>query len=171
MYVSDKPKTVTRKHTFYLTDHIEEFDHSFLERLNEVGPSDRVDIIINGPGGRCDIGFGIVRAIKECKGTVRCIVEYPSFSMSSIIALSGQELVILPNAYLMFHDYSTGSYGKGEEVYQQNENYRKFFKNAFKDVCKPFLSERECNEMFTGRDIYIHSDDEILDVRMKRHFK
>jgi ATP-dependent protease ClpP protease subunit len=91
--------------------------------------------------------------------------------MGAIMALCGDDLSIAPDCYIMFHDYSGESHGKGEETAMYVNNYRKMFKDRFTRLCKPFLTQKEIDRMFNGEDIYIQHDDPLLETRIKRHFK
>ena len=152
---------------------IEDFEDydDLIEQLGKVSENDVVNVRLNTPGGDCSIGFWLIDQFMALPCPVHMIVEYPTYSMGAIMALCGDTLTFAPNTYIMFHDYSGGSKGKGEETYQYSVNYRKVFKDRFTRLCKPFLSQSEINNMFNGKDIYIHNDDDTLKQRLERHFK
>lgn len=159
--------------TYELCGGIESFEDytGFFDMMNTLSPDDTLTVRLNTPGGRCDVGYHIAHKILACPCPVQMIVEYPTCSMGAILALCGDALAFTQDSYIMFHDYSGGSVGKGEETIQHNTNYRKVFKKKFERFCKPFLTQKECNKMFKGEDIYIHDDDPTLEARLKRHFK
>jgi ATP-dependent protease ClpP protease subunit len=143
-----------------------------LEELSLLTPIDAIDVNLNTPGGRCDVGFLIIDALMGCKrAKLNMIVGYPTYSMGAIMAVCGDSLTIKPGSYIMFHDYSGGAHGKGDDAMQYVTNYREVFKARFIDICTPFLTRRECQSMFNGKDIYIRHDDPTLSKRIERHFK
>jgi ATP-dependent protease ClpP protease subunit len=142
----------------------------FFKLLNDVSDKDKINISISSNGGCCRTGAKIIDAIQSSKAFIHMIVTYPTMSMGSTIALSGDSLEFKKDAYLMFHNYSTGMEGKGNELMGRVENYIRYFQAHFRRICKPFLTERECVDMFNGKDIYITSEDD-LELRIRRHFK
>ncbi len=143
----------------------------FLNSMLYHTEEDEVIIEINSGGGRIDIGMMIVNAIKNCKAHVKCKVVHPSYSMASIIALSGDELEICDYSFLMFHNYSTGARGKGGEFIEGALSTDKYITAMFYDACQPFLTMAELKKLSRDQDIYIHYDDPTLSKRQRRHFK
>lgn len=162
---------VSKNVTLFLRGSIQSFeDYSELfDLLPTLTENDTLSIILSSPGGDCEVGFAIIDHILGCAAPVSIEVIYPTYSMGAIIALCGDELILNADSYLMFHDYSGGMRGKGEETYQYTTNYRKAFKSRFKRICMPFLTEEECNNMFKGEDIYVTAS--TIKARSKRHFK
>lgn len=156
-----------------ITDSISEFEdyEKLFKLLPTLTQDDYLEVHLNTPGGRCDIGFMIADRLLQCRCPIKMIVEYPTSSMGAIIAMCGDELEMWEDSYLMFHDYSGGSSGKGEETLQHSTNYRKVFRKRFERLCKPFLTQKECDSMFKGEDIYIHDDDADLQKRVSRHYR
>lgn len=160
------------KYRYNLYDEIEEFgDYAgFIEVLANMTPQDTVDLHINSPGGRIDIGMSLVKAIQNTKAKVSAIVEGPSYSMASMIAVACDSMKLEMDTFLMFHNYSTGSYGKGAELMdhmvRSNDQFHKFFTR----ICSPFLSKREVSGVKADQDVYIHWDDMDLQTRVSRHF-
>jgi len=134
-------------------------------------PNDTLQVRLNTPGGSCDTGFHLVDRIRGVECPVQMVVDYPTYSMGAILALCGDDLLFQEGTYIMFHDYSGGMHGKGGETQDYGTNFRTVFRKKFERICKPFLTQAECNKMFKGEDIYIHDDDPTLPSRMKRHFK
>ena len=148
----------------------EDYDE-LVKELGKVTENDSVVVHLNCPGGDCSVGFFLVDQLMALPCPVHMVVEYPSYSMGAILAVCGDKLTIQPDSFIMFHDYSGGSKGKGGETELYINNYRKVFRNRFNRLCKPFLSQSEINRMFKGEDLYIHHDDPSLPERNARHFK
>lgn len=165
--------TTTKQIDVYIRGTIEEFEDydDLVKELSKATENDFVVVHLNTPGGDCSIGFFIIDQIMQVPCPVHVVVEYPTYSMGAIMAMCGDDLTIEQDSYIMFHDYSGGSRGKGEETAAYINNYRKVFKDKFTRLCKPFLTQSEVNKMFKGEDIYIHHDDPSLKERIARHFK
>lgn len=170
-FILKKPQTTTKYH-IYIHDNIECFEDydDLIEQLANTGENDSVKLHLNCPGGDCSIGFHIIDHLQSLPCQLDVLVEYPTYSMGAIMALCGDSLTFAPDSYIMFHDYSGGTRGKGEETHMYTTNYRKIFKNKFTKLCAPFLTKKEIERMFKGEDIYIHDDDPSLAARIKRHF-
>lgn len=70
--------------------------------LDEIGDDD-LDIFINSVGGNFFAGIAIYNMLKRHKGHKRVFVEGCAASISSVIAMVGDEIIIPANAYLMIH--------------------------------------------------------------------
>lgn len=162
---------------FNLYDEIGEFSEyeDFIVAMGNYNEDDRVVIYINSPGGRTDVGASLINTIRNCKAHVTCVVEEPSYSMAAIIALTGDDLVMYPNTYLMFHNYSTYTSGKGQELTQYTNNLNRHYNITMQRYCMPFLSKSEITKILEDGDVYVYADDVYnktsLDKRIGRHFK
>lgn len=139
--------------------------------LNEASEKDVVEIRISSPGGDAAVGSVLLMAIKESRAQVVCNVIHPSCSMAAIIAVSGDNLIMQPHTYLMFHTYSGGSAGKSDDIVQYVTSTDKAMRGGLFASVTPFLTKKEIERMHHGKDIYIHDDDPNLPERIKRHFK
>lgn len=170
-----KKITIASKHVYRynLYDEIENFGEykQFIEDLATFTENDQVALYINSPGGRIDIGVSLVHAIQHSLATVTAVVEAPSYSMASIIALACKKLIMFDNTFLMFHNYSTVGYGKGGELMNSMKHSDDHFNKLMSMVCGPFLTKAELKKIGTDQDIYIYSDDPTLEKRKERHFK
>lgn len=171
-FIRSKTST-SRLWDFYIRGDIECFEDydDLIKEFAKVTDKDSAVIYLNTPGGDCSVGFFIIDQIMQLPCHVHMVVQYPTYSMGAIMAMCGNKLTIEKDAYIMFHDYSGGSRGKGEETAAYVNNYRKVFKDRFKRLCCPYLTKAEADKMFKGEDIYIHHDDPSLKERHKRHFK
>lgn len=162
-----------REHTEYcLYSDLMDFN-DFPELFNLLASAteaDKITISLNSGGGRCDIGQMIIRAIQGCKAHVHVDVVYPSASMASLIALSGNSLTLQPGSYLMWHNYSGGAQGKGDAMVQGITADDRALK-VMNAVCAPFLTPAEMRSVESDKDIYLFWDDKSLPDRIKRHFR
>lgn len=164
---------ISTNYEINIWDDLEEFEHydELLKQLPKITVDDLVTIRVATPGGRCDIGFMLIDRFRALKCPVEVVVPYPTYSMGAIMSLCGDSLSIQPGAFLMFHDYSTGTRGKGNEIFKGTEAYKETFRYRFEEVCFPFLSKKECNRILDGHDLYIQWNDPSLEKRIRRHFK
>lgn len=158
---------------YNIYDSIDNFSDylDLINGLRETTDRDHVVLYINSPGGRVDVGLSIISAIKSCPACVTAIVEGPSYSMASVIALACDDLQMFDNTFLMFHNYSTASFGKGAELMGSLNHNDKHIKKLMMSVCHPFLSKKEIEKINNDQDIYIYDDDEELGKRKLRHYK
>lgn len=162
----------TNVYRYNLYDSIEDFDsyEEFIEEVAHFTEKDAVALYINSPGGRVDVGVSLMGAIKNTAARVTAVVEGPSYSMASIIALACDELLMFDNTFLMFHNYSTMSYGKGGELMSSMRHNDAHFSKLLQDACYPFLTKSELKKILRDEDVYIYNDDAQLDKRKLRHF-
>jgi ATP-dependent protease ClpP protease subunit len=166
-----KPKG--KSYFISIWDNIEEYEEydKLTELLGNISEKDDVTLNVSTPGGRCDIGFMLIDRFAALPCKVDVIVPYPTYSMGAIMALCGNSLKLERGAFLMFHDYSGGTgRAKGNEALKATEAYCETFKTRFKDVCQPFLSKKECDDVLQGKDLYIKWTDPSLKDRTRRHF-
>jgi len=176
--MSDKYEVIStpKKGTVYdisIWDSIDKYEDydKLLETLQKITADDELLLVVSTPGGRCDIGYMLIDRLLAVPVKIDVIVPYPTYSMGAIMALCGASLDILPGAFLMFHDYSTGNRStKGNEIYKSTEAYKEVFAYRFNKLCQPFLSPQECEDVLDGKDLYIKWNDKSLPARIKRHF-
>lgn len=165
--------TQSKHHILTIRDDIEKYEDydDLFKILPSINRKDSVTLKISSPGGCCAVGFSLFDRINALECLVEVIVTYPSYSIGAILALCGDSLTLEPGAFLMFHDYSTGTRGKGNEISKNAEAYGKYFNYKFNAVCQPFLTKKECEKILNGQDLYIYWDDDNLNKRLERHFK
>lgn len=169
-----KVKTNSKTTTCYnidIWDSIEEYEDydGLLSELDKIGSEDTVNLSVASPGGRCDVGFMLYDRLEglNCEVTV----PYPSYSMGALLSLVGNSLELLEGSFLMFHDFSTGHRGKGNEIEKGISAYSEVFKHRFNKICQPFLTKKECEDILEGKDLYVKWNDSNLEQRIRRHFK
>ncbi len=142
-----------------------------IKALKEAQEGDTIELRINCPGGRSDIGMMLVQAMRESKAIVICNVVYPTHSMGSIIAISGDFLIMQPHSFLMFHTYSCMTGGKSSDLIKDVHYMDRALKGMTNEVVIPFLTKAEVKRIDDGEDFYVTADCSSLPVRVKRHFK
>lgn len=66
--------------------------------------ADSIDLQINSPGGEVFDGIAIMNALRQHKARVTANVYSVAASIASVIAMAGDEIVMMPSSQLMIHD-------------------------------------------------------------------
>ena len=148
-----------------ITSSVEYYD--LYNLFYSASPLDTVTVYLNNFGGKVHTGVHLVNAIASSRAKVTMVVTAPVYSMGAILAVAGDEMILHPHTFLMFHDYSGGEFGKGNEIHLSVTNYRRYFRELLNDVCGWFLTKEEVKSILTGQDLYVSYDD--ARRRMKVH--
>jgi ATP-dependent protease ClpP protease subunit len=141
-----------------------------IETFTKATDRDAIHILMYCRGGSCNVGQCIMQAMKKCKAHILVEVVGNSYSMGAMLSLCGDQLIMQPSTFLMFHNYSGGDHGKGAELVAAVTQTDKSLRSLFKNTCSPFLSDGELEIIAADKDIYIHSTDKSLKGRCHRHF-
>lgn len=93
-------------------------DDDLKESIYKDWVRDPIMLFINSCGGSVYSGLALVDVIKQSKTPVYTICIGSCMSMGLWIWLAGNKRLVGENSTLMFHDLSTFSYGKTEEIKQ-----------------------------------------------------
>ncbi|MBV8049216.1 MAG: Clp protease ClpP [Paludibacterium sp.] len=152
---------VARQISFYLSGEIGEPIHytDLLYTLRSASSSDLILLHLNTPGGNFDTGLQIINNISASEAHVLTVLEARAYSMGAMIFLAGDELIVHDTCQLMFHNYSSALFGKGNEQQAQVGAVSKWFGKVMRQVCRPFLTDEEVDHILHGEDIWMDSDD------------
>lgn len=75
-----------------------------------------VEVIINSPGGDCIAAARIYNMLKAYKGKVTVKIDGLAASAASVIAMSGDELLMSPVSMMMIHNPATLAFGDHVEM-------------------------------------------------------
>lgn len=84
--------------------------------LNAIDKKEPIHIYINSPGGSIIDGLAIYDVSKIIEAPIRTICIGMAASMAAILMLMGKEKCALTHSRIMFHEVSTGSYGKISDI-------------------------------------------------------
>lgn len=154
-------KTIGTFYEFYLSGEILEPEEyiDWFTSIREAGELDEIKININSPGGNLDTAIQFMRVLGESPAHIITNVEGSCMSAATIIFLCGDEFEITPHSLFMFHNYSSGMFGKGGELYDQAVWERKWSTNFFNFIYKNFLSDEEIISLLNNKDLWFHSDE------------
>ena len=105
---------------------------AFKEELNS-GKGD-ITVWINSPGGDCFAAAQIYNALREYKGKVTIKIDGIACSAASVIAMSGDEVLMSPVSMMMIHNPSTTAYGdhfQMEKVIEMLDGVKNSIINAY----------------------------------------
>lgn len=125
--------------------------------LRQLTELDTVKLYLNTPGGALISGLALAQAMRESKATITTILNPQAFSMGALLFLCGDEKVAPPSSLLMFHHYSGGLSGKGNEQVAELSAVNTWFEEAMHDICSPFLTKKEIREVLQGKDVWLGS--------------
>ena len=126
-------------------------------QLRTVTEHDKVKLYLNTPGGAVISGLALIQAMRESKATITTILNPQAFSMGALIFLCGDVCLAPPNSLLMFHNYSGGLSGKGNEQAAELSATNAWFDEAMHDTCHPFLTKKELQAVLQGKDLWMRS--------------
>ncbi len=165
-------KPVASLHTFYLSGTIESPEEyiSWFELMRNAGENDIIQININSPGGDLFTAIQFLRAIADTPAHVICSVEGACMSAATMIFLTADSFEVSEHSMFMFHNYSSATFGKGGEMYDNIVHERKWSEHLLRRIYADFLTEQEILSLLDNKDIWMDGE-EILKRLKLRHDK
>lgn len=160
-----------KMHHIYLSEGIDEPEKyvEMIHRIKSANPGEVIYIYLNTPGGRLDTAIQIINAMRVSQAKIVTVVEAEAHSAGTMIFLCGDEFIVHDNCSMMFHNFSGGTYGKGNEMKLQIDATTRWFNKLAKDIYYPFLSHQEIDNMIDGKDIWMESEE--IRKRLKKMVK
>lgn len=157
----------------YLPDVISRDDNynELIQFLRELKDYDRVNLFLANFGGDCHVGYQLAHAIRGSKAFIQIHATGPCQSMGAVLCLTGDDLVVYPGVFLMFHNVTMHDGGKGQELTSSLKNNMKYLVGSDEYFCMPFLDKRDINKLKKDQDLYFHADSVDLKKRIQRHFE
>ena len=85
---------------------------------------------ISSYGGLLFDAFTAIDVIQSCKVPVYTIIDGPTASAGTIISVVGSKRFMRPNAYMLIHQLSSGSWGKMSELEDEHQNNTMLMKRS-----------------------------------------
>lgn len=148
---------VIRAYDVYIShEFIEPSAYDDLCQLLRTAPeTDEVKMYLNTVGGNVASGLAIIQAMQESEALITTVLNPEAYSMGALMFLAGDQHIVNPTGILMFHNYSSGLYGKGNEQAAEIAAVSPWFEQIMRDVCLPFLSEAELETVLRGGDLWL----------------
>lgn len=147
-------------HEFYLSGAVKSPEEyiDWFDQIRNCGPNDVVKIHINSPGGDLYTAIQFIRVLTDCQGTIITSVEGACMSAATLIFMIADQYEVSPHSVFMFHNYSSGMYGKGGELYDSIIHERKWSEGIMRELYQDFLTEEEINSILDNKDIWMDGD-------------
>jgi ATP-dependent protease ClpP protease subunit len=108
-----------------------------------------------------------LRVLSEAEAEVIVSIEGAAMSAATLIFLAADSVEITPNCSIMIHNYSSGTFGKGNEMHLQVQHERKWSENLFSQVYEGFLTIEEIASVLDGRDIWLTSEETLARLQKR----
>jgi ATP-dependent protease ClpP protease subunit len=160
-YSNNFTKPVAHVHEFYLTGEIGDAEEyiEWFDIIRNASAVDNIRIYINSPGGDLFTTLQFLRVMSDTEATVTTSVEGACMSAATMIFLHGHTQEVTPHSLFMFHDYSSGTFGKGGEQYDQIQFERGWSRKFLTEVYAGFLTDIEIESMMHNKDIWMDSEE------------
>jgi ATP-dependent protease ClpP protease subunit len=112
----------------------------------------------------------LMRAISESRATVVASVEGACMSAATFLFLMADVCEISDHSIFMFHNFSGGTFGKGNEMMAQVHHNEKWGRNLMETIYKDFFTDDEIESILEGKDYWL-SPDEVTERLKKRNDK
>lgn len=134
-------------------------DHELDEIVNKLlnaTESDILEVNISSPGGYTDDLMKIENVIRQnFYGRTKTILNAYGYSCGAMLFLCGDERIIFENSQLMFHNISTGAYGKLSDLIDQVHHNKKFFENYMRYSLRPYFTKQEIEDLMAGKEFWL----------------
>lgn len=154
-------KVTSSMYEFYLSGEITS-PENYIEWFNIIRHAqedDTIKIYINSGGGDLFTGIQFLRVLSETRALVVVSVEGLCASAATLVFLSADMFEISDHSSFLFHNYSSGVFGKGGEQYAQVTHERKWSDLLLNSVYEDFLSKEEIKSLLDNRDIWLSSEE------------
>jgi ATP-dependent Clp protease, protease subunit len=138
---------------------------SFIDE-NLAGKSE-LNIYINSPGGEVFAGQAIISMLNRLPAKKIMHIDGVAASMASVIALSGDELVVPKNSFMMIHRPIGLAYGNVDKMQEQinvlnriNEGMKAVYKDSLKEGVDPSIIDEKLSD---GQEDWWLTGDEVAE--------
>lgn len=152
----------SRNMAYYISEELEA-PRKYAEMVHNIrtaGSDDRITLYLNTSGGQTNTGVQLINAMRQSEASITTVLDAEAYSMGTFLFLAGQNKQVGDHAMLMFHDYSGEPVGnKGNEQYAELEMARRWYGKLMRDICIPFLTSTEVDQIMAGKDLWMDSDE------------
>ena len=108
-------------------------EDGFISDMEALGDIDNVEVHISSKGGSVSVGLGIFNYLTQHKAHVKTVVYSEASSIASVIALAGDERVMLEGTTMYVHEPLTGVQGYAADLFK-TADYLVTVKNNILDI-------------------------------------
>lgn len=168
-------KSINQLHSFYLSGNIEDPSEyvAWFELMRNAGEHDVIQLHINSYGGDLFTAIQFMRAIADTQAHVICSVEGACMSAATMIFLCADTYEVSEHSMFMFHNYSSATFGKGGEMFDNIIHERKWSEHLLNRVYDGFLNKEEIASLLHNKDIWMDGEEVLkrLNERQKKFEK
>lgn len=162
-------KQAVNIHEFYLSGDIESSEEyiEWFDIIRSAAKSDVLKFYINSSGGDLFTAIQFMRVMNDTEASIIVSVEGACMSAATLIFLMGHNFEVSPHSMFMFHNYSSGVFGKGGEMYDRLAHEKEWSKKLLGDVYTDFLTDEEINSILDNKDIWMDGDSVVERLQQK----
>lgn len=163
-------KPLGRRCDLYLdgkVQHPGKYNH-WWEIIRGAGEDDLIYVHINSYGGDLFTAVQFMRVAAESKATLIASVEGACFSAATLFLLAADSYEISRHSSFLFHNYSSGTVGKGQEMYDKITHEKKWTERLFREMYAAFLTTEELDKMITGTDLWMDGEEVLERLKVRR---
>ncbi len=162
-FIEDIPKfkveiPVVRSATMYVSTFSESKPNLaiLLNDIRKLNRGDRINLIFNSPGGLISEGRAMINTMINTGADIQTELVSEASSMAAVMFCIGHRRIIYENSSLMFHNFSGGTIGKGQDM-------KDYIDHAIKNISEFTrghvlgLSDKEIKKMFNGKEYWFGS--------------
>lgn len=167
-------KPINQLHSFYLSGNIEDPSEyiAWFELMRNAGEHDVIQININSYGGDLFTAIQFMRAIADTEAHVICSVEGACMSAATMIFLCADSFEVSEHSMFMFHNYSSATFGKGGEMFDNIIHERKWSEHLLNRVYHGFLKPDEIASLLHNKDIWMDGEEVLKRLtERQKHFE
>ena len=98
---------------------------SFRNAIKDLGEVDTLNVHINSPGGSVYDGVAIFNMLRQHKASVTVHIDGLAASIASVIAMSGDKVVMPSNSMIMIHNAMSVSIGNANDMRKMADDLEK----------------------------------------------
>jgi ATP-dependent protease ClpP protease subunit len=167
-YISSNTTTMHHLHINGEISHKPEVYQDHIQIFRQAKRGDEISIHLNTPGGSMYTTLQYINAMRQSEATITAHIEGICMSAGTFIFLAADKWLVHKDSLSMFHTYSAGYYGKGDEPLGHHEAVKKVCHSLMDDLYTGFLTEEELERVKNSRDDLFFTGPE-MEVKIKAY--
>jgi ATP-dependent protease ClpP protease subunit len=159
-------------HEYYINGGIEgpEKYTQWFHQIRNAKPTDIIKLHLNSFGGDMFTAIQFMHCFNQSSAHLHVSVEGACMSAATLLFLIADDWEISPHSMFMFHNYSSGTFGKGGEMYDSITHERKWSETLFRDVYQGFLDDDEIKSILDNKDIWMDAEEVVERLGSRAEF-
>lgn len=129
-----------------------------ISELQTLSEHDTVNVTFATNGGSAAGMIMLIESFRNTQATVVGAIIGDCHSAGSILAMNCDQIYVAPYASMMIHNISYGYSGKDADILGMVSHTSAWSKKLIKETYEGFLSESEINEVLSGKELWLDSD-------------